>query len=100
MLRRKVSGQLVDDGGDDFQVGQFFGTYIGKHRFPHIIGHGVSLGEIPHSRSHLPVRPAVLAHNKLSHLWVWLADIYRVLQPFFIVPHGLAPPLPSQGHLP
>lgn len=46
------------------------------------------------------IRSAVLTHNKLGHLWIRLADIYRVLQPFFIVPHTLAPPFPSQGHLP
>ena len=31
---RQVAGQLVDDGGDDLQVGQFFGTYIVLRNVP------------------------------------------------------------------
>ena len=33
-LRGKVPGQLVDDGTDDFQVGEFFGAYIVLRNVP------------------------------------------------------------------
>lgn len=40
------------------------------------------------------IRSTVLTDNKLRHLRVWLADVYRVLQSFFIFPHLVAPSFP------
>ena len=59
-LGRQVPGQLVDDGGDHFQMGQFFGADVGKGGFGFVVGHGVALGQIAHGRAEFAIGAAVL----------------------------------------
>ncbi len=56
-----------------------FSTYICKHCLSYIVGHSVALGKITHGGAHLSVWSAILTHNKLCHLRIRLADVYRIL---------------------
>ena len=58
LLRGKIAGQLVDNGGDHLQMRQLLGADIRQHRLLHPVGHRVPLGQIPHGSAHLPIRSA------------------------------------------
>ena len=63
LLGSQILGQLVDNGADDFQMGQFLGTDIGQKAAHFLAGHGVALAEITHGSGQLSVGAAELADN-------------------------------------
>ncbi len=71
-----------------------FSTNIGQCSFCNRIRHRITLRKIAHRCTKFAVGSTVLTDNKLRHLRVWLADVYRVLQSFFIFPHLVAPSFP------
>ena len=68
-------------------------TYIGQypHDFP--VRHGKSLGKIAEGGSGFAIRTSELRNDRFRHLCVRPADVYRILQSFFIIKH-LTIPLP------
>ena len=97
LLGGEIAGQLVDDGRHDLHVGQLLRADVRQHGLALVVGHGVALGEVAHGRANFPVGAAVLAHDKLGHLRVWIFDFHRILQSLLIHPHQSIPPSQGQG---
>lgn len=94
LIRSQVFCKLTDDSGHNLHMGQLLRANVSQKSLSLCVGHGVTLGKIAHGSADFSVRPAILTHNKLCNLWVWLSDFYRVLKPFFISPHKLHLPFP------
>ena len=60
LLLGQVAGELVEDGGDHFEVGQLLCTDVGQDPHHLLIGHTVPLMQVPHGGGQLPVRAAKL----------------------------------------
>ena len=58
ILAHRPLGQLINQSADHLKVSQLLGTYIGQKPLCHIIGHNVTLRQIPQARTKLPVRSA------------------------------------------
>ena len=91
-FHREILCQLMDNGGHDFQMCQFFCSHIIEHSRDHPVRCGKTLGKIPHGSSYFSVRSAILAGYKLCQLCIGRLDIYRILESFFIIPHTLSAP--------
>ena len=75
----KIGGQLVYDGGNHFQVGQFFGAHICQDGHAHPVGGRETLGQIAHGSADFAVGPAVLTHDQLGDFGVGGGNVYGVL---------------------
>ena len=58
LLLREVAGELVQDGGDHLQMGEFFRADVGQDANHLLVGHAVPLVEIAHGGGQLAIRAA------------------------------------------
>ena len=80
-------GELADDGSHHFQMRQFFGGYIVQKPGHAAVGHGITLRKIAHRGAELAIRPAELADDGFGKAGVFVFDLHREFQAFFINPH-------------
>ena len=76
LILREVTGQLMNDRANYFQMAQFLGTDIGQQTFQLRIRHTIPLAQISQRSAQLAVRAAVLGNNDGGQLRVGIFDFY------------------------
>ena len=79
LFHGEVTGQLVNDGGNHFQMSKLFGSDIRQQSCHFLKGHGITLGQITHAGTHFPVGATVLGDDDLGQFGIGFLDIYREL---------------------
>ena len=59
-IGRQVFRELVDDGADDFHVGELFGTDIGQDTCYFAVGIGIALGKVAHGSAYFAIGSSLL----------------------------------------
>lgn len=80
LVNAEISGELIQYGGDHFDVCQLFRPNIRKQPFQLRIRHTEPLIQITKRRCKLAVGTSKLADYELSRLWIGILDIYGILQ--------------------
>ena len=79
LFHGEVTGQLVNDGGNHFQMSKLFSSDIRQQSCHFLKGHGITLGQITHAGTHFPVGATVLGDDDLGQFGIGFLDIYREL---------------------